>query len=82
MWSNTIKQRLDYQDRRFDVEKVAKENRHKDILERLDKMARVQDERHETNVRELDQIRSDIRDDRSETRTLNARMGEILSRVH
>ena len=68
VWSNTIKQRLDMQDARFVTEKAAKEKRHQDILERFDQMAKIQDERHIANVRELDQIRIDIRDNRNERR--------------
>ena len=72
VWSNTIKQRLDLQDARFTSEKAMKEKRHADILERLDQMAKIQDERHIANVRELDQIRIDIRDNRNERRMDNA----------
>jgi hypothetical protein len=65
VWSNTIKSRLDVQDQRAGTERAEKLKRHADLLERFDRMARVQDERHEANVRELDQIRTDVREIRA-----------------
>ena len=81
-WSRAIEARFEIQDERERAEREEKTRLHAALMDELRQMQKLQDERHDMTLRELDQINTSVAADRGETRAMSSRMAEILSRFH
>ena len=86
VWTERMKTLIDANrlasDARHDATETASSQRHYELMQKLEDMKASNAMQHEMARREMDQLRTEVRDDRAETRALSGRMESVFAGKH